>query len=155
MSQAPPPTDAQLVDLFDRLWNDVRRRDDRAQFFECEHCSRPVRWIANLGSQLRSSMQVVARPVTTAAFFDAAAHHGLVAVYTDRTGFTVSRFTTIDEVEGAFLYQCHWDVCEEARRVRDRKHRERYGAFDEDELEPAPEVVRRYAQWRREQPSTP
>jgi hypothetical protein len=146
----PAPTDAELVELFDRLWHDPRRRDDRSEFFECEHCGRAVRWVANLGSRTRSSIQVVARPVTTAAFFDPAAHHGLVAVFTDRTGFTLSRFTERDDVEDAFLYACHWDVCDDARRVRDRMHRERYGSRDDsDELAATDDAVLRYREWRR------
>jgi hypothetical protein len=97
----------------------------------------------------RSSLQIVARPVATAALFDAEAHHGLVAVYTDRTGFTISRFTTAAELEGTFLYRCHWDVCEDARRVRDRLHRERYG-FEDTPDAPAAHVVHRYDAWRRQ-----
>lgn len=142
------PTDEQLVELFDRLWHDLRRRDDRSDFSECEHCGRAVRWVANLGSRLGSSLQIVARPVTTAPFYDAETHQGLVAVFTDRTGFTVSRFTPADEVEGAFLYPCHWDVCEEARRFRDRLHRARYGTRRDDDLHPAGEALLRYEQWR-------
>lgn len=146
-----PPTDTELAELFDRLWHDLRRRDDRTEFHECEHCGRPVRWVANIGSKLGSSLQIVARPVTTGACFDAASHHGLVAVFTDRTGFTVSRFTARDEVEGAFLYACHWDVCEDARRVRDRLHRERYGSRrDDDDLVAESDVLLRYEQWRRQ-----
>lgn len=144
------PTDAELVELFDRLWHDLRRRDDRSEFQECEHCGRAVRWIANIGSKIGSSLQIVARPITTAAFFDAAEHHGLVAVFTDRTGFTTSRFTSRDDVEGAFLYPCHWDVCEDARRVRDRLHRERWGSSSSDDaLVPDPDVITRYERWRR------
>ena len=145
------PTDAQLIELHDRLWNDPRRRDDRAEFFECEHCGSPVRWVANIGSQRRSSLQIVARCVATAALFDPGAHAGMIAVFTDRTGFTVSRFTQADDIEGAFLYRCHWDVCGDARRIRDRIHRERYGAPTPDlGTEPDPDVVDRYAAWRRE-----
>lgn len=147
---ATPPTHAQLDELFDRLWNDERRRDDRSQFSECEFCARPLRWVVNIGSRRGSSMQIVARPVTTSMFFDPTTHHGLVAVFTDRTGFTVSRFTTVDEVEGAFLYQCHWDVCEDAARVRDRLHRDRYGTYSmDDDLASAPDSVHRYEQWLR------
>lgn len=144
---ARTPTDAELVELHDRLWNDLRCRDDRSEFFECEHCGAAVRWIANLGSRLGSSMQIVARPVATAAFFDPEAHHGLVAVYTDRTGFTVSRQTPRDEVEGAFLYRCHWDTCELAKEVRDRLHRERRGVERVEQPEP---MLDRYASWRRD-----
>jgi hypothetical protein len=144
------PTDAELVELFDRLWQDLRRRDDRSEFHECEHCGRAVRWVANIGSRIGSSLQIVCRPVTTAAFYDPAVHHGLVAVFTDRTGFSVSRFTSADEVEGAFLYPCHWDVCDDARRVRDRMHRARWGSrAGDDDLAPDPEVVSRYELWRR------
>lgn len=145
----PIPTDAQLVELFDRLWHDLRRRDDRSDFRECEHCGRAVRWIANVGSRIGSSLQIVARPVTTSAFFDAEHHAGLVAVFTDRTGFTVSRFTPRDEVEGAFLYPCHWDVCEDARRVRDRLHRARWGSRGDDDPSFGSDVLLRYEEWRR------
>jgi hypothetical protein len=146
-----PPTESELVELFDRLWNDLRRRDDRSEFLECDHCGRAIRWIANLASPYRSSLQIVARPVTTSMFYEPAEHHGLVAVFTDRTGFTVSRFTEHDEVDGAFLYPCHWDVCEDAKRTRNRLHRERYGPRpgDEDELEPTSDAVLRYEQWLR------
>ena len=143
------PTDAELVELFDRLWHDLRRRDDRSDFHECEHCGRAVRWIANVGSRIGSSLQIVARPVTTAACFDPEEHHGLVAVFTDRTGFSVSRFTSRDELEGAFLYACHWDVCDDARAVRDRLHRERWGSRRDDELVADSDVLLRYEQWRR------
>lgn len=147
----PTPTDVQLTELFDRLWNDQRRRDDRSEFQECEHCGRAVRWVANLASRFGSSLQIVARPVTTSAFFDASEHHGLVAVYADRTGFTVSRHTPADEVEGAFLYRCHWDVCEDARLLRDRLHRERYGSHRDDEgLDPAADLLLRYRFWREQ-----
>ena len=146
----PTPSDAQLVELFDRLWNDASRRDDRSEFQECDSCGRAVRWIANIGSRLGSSLQIVARPVTTAAFFDPGEHHGLVAVFADRTGFTVSRFTPVDEIEGAFLYRCHWDVCEDARRLRDRLHRQRYGSRDDEAADADPDILLRYEQWRRE-----
>lgn len=149
----PSPTDVQLVELFDRLWNDPRRRDDRAEFSECDSCGRAVRWVANIGSRRGSSLQIVARPVTTAAFFDAVVHRGLVAVFRDRTGFSVSRFTTSDDVGDAFLYRCHWDVCADAARLRDRLHRDRYGLESGDEgLAPAPDAVRRYQQWLNDQP---
>ena len=136
--------------MFDRLWHDQRRKDDRSEFFECEHCARAVRWIANVGSRRGSSLQIVARPVTTAAFFRPQEPHGLVAVFADRTGFTVSRFTPVDEVEGAFLYACHWDVCEQAARLRDRLHRERYGSRVDDDVVAEGEAISRYEQWRRE-----
>lgn len=143
------PTPAELDELFDRLWNDPRRHDDRSEFSECEHCARAVRWVANLGSRRGSSLQVVARPVTTSTWFEPGEHHGLVAVFADRTGFTVSRSTTADEVDGAFLYPCHWDVCEDARRIRDRIHRDRYGTSQEHSPAPERDVVLRYHQWRR------
>lgn len=144
-----PPTDTELADLFDALWNDVRRRDDRSEFAECESCGRAVRWVVNLGSAWGGNIQIVARPVTTSAFYDPEVHAGLVAVFTDRTGFTVSRFTPADEVESAFLYPCHWDVCEHARRERDRISRERRAAFApiEDDLTPDVDAVLRYARW--------
>ena len=149
---APAPTDAELVELFDRLWNDLRRRDDRSEFSECASCGRAVRWIANLGSATGGAMQIVARPITTSAFYDPAAHAGLVAVFTDRTGFTVSRFTPADEVEGAFLYPCHWDVCEFAARERERIGRERRASQAAqravDGQAPDPDVIRRYQAWR-------
>ncbi len=147
---ARQPTDAELVELFDKLWNDLRRRDDRSEFSECAACGRAVRWIVNLGSARLGRIQIVARPVATAAFYDPATHAGLVAVFTDRTGFTVSRFTPADEVEGAFLYPCHWDVCEHARTERDRISRERRAAAAPvvDALDPDPRVVLRYAAWR-------
>jgi hypothetical protein len=155
MDVAPrTPTDAELVELHDRLWNDPRRRDDRSAFFECEACGRAVRWIANLGSATGSSIQVVARPVATAATFDRDAHAGLVAVWPDRSGFTVSRVDEYHELEGALLYRCHWDVCADARRLRDRIARERggsrHGAGDgpRDRPELAPELLRRYVAWR-------
>lgn len=141
-------TDATLVELFDRLWNDPRRRDDRSEFHECEHCGRAVRWIVNTGSRLGSSLPIIARPVSTAACFDAGEHVGLVAVFTDRTGFTVPRSTTPDDIEGAFLYRCHWDVCDDARRLRDRLHRERGGGAGGD-LDGDCELVRRYGAWRQ------
>ena len=149
----PTPSDAELVELFDRLWHDLRRRDDRSEFAECPSCGRAVRWIANLGSATGSAMQIVARPVATSAFYDPGAHAGLVAVFTDRTGFTVSRFTPADEVEGAFLYPCHWDVCEFASRERERIGRERRsrGAHHAvDGAAPDPDAVRRYEAWRGE-----
>lgn len=143
------PTDAQLAELHDRLWHDVRRRDDRTEFSECDHCGRAVRWVANLGSAVGGNIQLVARPlVTSSALYDPALHAGLVAVFTDRTGFTVSRFTTRDELDGAFLYECHWDVCEHARRERDRISAERRRPLRDpeqgwDELE----ALDRYAAW--------
>lgn len=146
MPSRRPPTDAELVELFDRLWHDLRRRAD---FSECSACGRAVRWVANLGSARGGAIQIVARPVATAALYDPERHAGLVAVYTDRTGFTVSRFTPRDEVEGAFLYPCHWDVCDHARRERDRISSERAKVShpELDELAPDPDVVRRYAAW--------
>jgi hypothetical protein len=147
------PTDAELVELHDRLWNDPRRRDDRSEFHECASCGRAVRWIANLASGHGSSMQVVARPVTTAALFDPAAHAGLVAVFTDRTGFTVGAGTSPHDIEDAFLYQCHWDVCDDARRTRDRIAGDRRRALDADihaQSDADQDVVRRYALWRGE-----
>ena len=94
-----PVDDARFVELFDRLWNDLRRRDDRSEFSECEACGRAVRWVINLGSAWGGNIQIVARPVATAALYDPQQHAGLVAVFTDRTGFTVSRFTPVDEVD--------------------------------------------------------
>ena len=160
---ARPPTDldvartredARFVELFDRLWNDLRRRDDRSEFSECESCGRAVRWIVNLGSAWGGNIQIVAKPVTTAAFYDPEAHAGLVAVFTDRTGFTVSRFTPTDEVETAFLYPCHWDVCDHARSERDRISAERRAAFAplEDDLAPDVDAVLRYARWLESRP---
>jgi hypothetical protein len=145
-----PPTEAELVELFDRLWHDLRRRDDRSEFSECEACGRAVRWVANLGSATGGAIQIVARPVATAAFYEPERHAGLVAVFTDRTGFTVSRFTPADEVDDAFLYPCHWDVCDHARRERDRISAERRArtAASADPLEPHWDVMRRYAEWR-------
>ncbi|MCW2924249.1 MAG: hypothetical protein JWM98_1653 [Thermoleophilia bacterium] len=146
------PEDAALAAMFDRLWGDARRRADRSDFTECESCARAVRWVANLGSRRGSSLQVVARPVTTAAFFDPVAHAGLVAVFRDGTGFTVGRFTTRDDVEDAFLYRCHWDVCDHAASVRDRLHRERYGSAGAD-AQPGTthgDALHRYTQWRRD-----
>ena len=153
MPSRRPPTDAELVDLFDHLWNDLRRRDDRSEFSECVSCGRPVRWVVNLGSARGGAIQIVARPVATAALYEPERHAGLVAVFTDRTGFTVSRFTPADEVEGAFLYPCHWDVCEHARRERDRISSERAKVShpELDPLAPDPDVVRRYAAWRESQ----
>jgi len=146
---ADPMTDAEHVALFDRLWGDERRRDDRSEFHECEHCGRAVRWISNSASRVGSSLQIVARPVTTSTWFDTGSHLGLIAVFPNRTGFTVSRAHTSDDLVGAFLYRCHWDVCVDAKRIRDRMHRERYGApADAGELDAAPDVVRRYAEWR-------
>lgn len=145
------PTDAELVELHDRLWNDPRSRDDRSEFQECDDCGAPVRWIVNLGSAVGSAIQVVARPVASAAFFDADAHAGLVAVWPDRAGFTVGRATEPEEVDGSFLYRCHWDTCDAARRTRDRISRERAArrpfAADHDP-EQDPELLRRYAAWR-------
>lgn len=154
----PAPTDAQLVELHDRLWNDPRRRDDRSEFFECEHCGGAIRWIANLGSRRGSSIQVIARPISTAACFSPSEHAGLVAVFRDRTGFTVSRFTAREDIEDALLYRCHWDACDEARRVRDRIHRERNPhsthalrvRADAEDSAPDDDALLRYAQWRSE-----
>lgn len=146
------PTDAELVELFDRLWNDLRRRDDRSEFSECVACGRAVRWVANLGSATASSIQIVARPVVTAAFYDPTEHAGLVAVFTDRTGFTVSRFTPADEVEDAFLYPCHWDVCDHARSERDRISRERraanFSSRETRDTDAEIDAVLRYRAWR-------
>lgn len=150
------PTDTELVDLHDRLWHDPRRRDDRSEFQECESCGRAVRWIANLGSRTGGNMQIVARPVTTAAWFDPDAHAGLVAVFVDRTGFTVSRATDPDEIDTAFLYQCHWDVCEQSRLERDRISstrrrtalRQPDAANDEDDGGGRLDALLRYAAWR-------
>jgi hypothetical protein len=149
---ARPPTeidDARHIELFDRLWNDLRRRDDRSEFSECASCGRAVRWVVNLGSAWGGTIQIVAKPVTTAAFYDPEQHAGLVAVFTDRTGFTVSRFTPSDEVEAAFLYPCHWDVCDHARSERDRISRERRAAAApiDDDLTPDVDAVLRYARW--------
>lgn len=152
MSARRPPTEPELVELYDRLWSDPRRRDDRSDFQECEACGAAVRWIHNLGSRFGSSLQIVARPVTTAARIDPAQHRGMVAVFDDRTGFTIGRDVTVDELDDAFVYRCHWDECEHARRVRDRMHRERNGDLPrelDDDLEPDPDVVRRYDAWRR------
>lgn len=145
------PTDAQLEELHDRLWHDLRRRDDRTEFSECESCGRAVRWVANLGSATGGNIQLVARPLVTAtALYDASRHAGLVAVFTDRTGFTVSRFTTRDELDGAFLYECHWDVCEHARSERDRiSARRRRPSRDPEGGFAELEAVDRYASWRR------
>ena len=148
-----PTTDAERVELFDQLWNDLRRRDDRSEFFECEHCGRPIRWIRNIGSSTSSSLQIVAHPITTGRWFEPEQHAGLVAVFVDRTGFTIGRSIERDEIEDAFLYPCHWDVCTDARRIRDRLHRERVAGASlrgEEDLVPDPEVMRRYVQWRRE-----
>jgi len=146
-----PSTEHELDRLHDRLWSDPRRCDDRTQFTECEHCGRAVRWVANLGSRLGSSLQVIARPLTTAAFFDPNVHHGLVAVFTDRTGFTIGRFTTADDVGDALLYRCHWDVCDRAALMRDRLHRERYGAWGPIEQPSTTlDALNRYARWRNE-----
>ena len=152
-----PPTDTELVELFDRLWNDLRRRDDRSEFTECEACGRAVRWVVNLGSAWGGNIQIVARPVTTAAFYDPEQHAGLVAVFTDRTGFTVSRFTPADEVEAAFLYPCHWDVCDHARRERDRISQERRAAAApvDGDLAPDVDAVLRYARWRESRTVSP
>jgi hypothetical protein len=151
MDATRPPTDTELVEMHDRLWNDPRRRDDRSEFHECESCGRAVRWIANLGSRTGGNIQVVARPVTTAAFFDPAAHAGLIAVFTDRTGFTVSRATERAEVDQAFLYQCHWDVCEQSRMMRDRISRERRGIRSETDpdADGRLDAMHRYTAWRR------
>ncbi|MCB0878075.1 MAG: hypothetical protein KDC46_03745 [Thermoleophilia bacterium] len=144
------PTDAELVELHDRLWNDPRRRDDRSEFHECDACGRAVRWIANLGSAIGSSLPIVARPVATAATFDTVAHAGFVAVYVDRTGFTIPRGTSRDELDDAFVYRCHWDVCEHARRTRDRLSSARDRAFEAspDPESADPDAVRRYIAWR-------
>lgn len=144
-----PRHDHELVELFDRFWHDLRRRDDRTEFAECEHCGRAVRWVSNIGSRLGSSLQIVARPVATSVGYDAEEHRGLVAVFTDRTGFTVSRSTDPSELEGAFLYRCHWDVCEPARQLRDRLHRERHGSSARAAIDDMGDAVHRYAQWRR------
>lgn len=92
----------------------------------CEHCGREVRWVRNLGGRRHdSALQVLdARAASTAAF-EADVHRGLVAVYQDGTGFTVSRHTTWVSLEGASLHHCHWDVCAGARADRDRISRER------------------------------
>lgn len=147
----PPPTDAQLAQLHDRLWHDLRRRDDRTEFAECDSCGRAVRWVANLGSATGGNIQLVARPlVTSAALYEPTRHAGLVAVFTDRTGFTVSRFTTREEVDGAFLYECHWDICEHARQERDRiSAQRRHPARDAEQDFEALDAVDRYAAWRR------
>lgn len=142
------PTDSELARLHDRLWNDPRRRDDRSEFHECEECGRAIRWIVNLGSPTGGNIQVVARPVTTAAHLDLAQHAGLVAVWPDRTGFTLSTHTDPAEVDGAFLYECHWDVCEHARAVRDRMSRARSRPRLDVDPELDPELVRRYVAWR-------
>ncbi len=110
-----------------------------------------MRWIANLASGRGSSLQVVAQPVATAATYDEVAHAGLVAVYVDRTGFTVPRGTTRDELDGALLYRCHWDVCADARRTRDRMSAERRRGDEStrESVDPIDEdALRRYAAWR-------
>ncbi|MCW2928710.1 MAG: hypothetical protein JWM86_2678 [Thermoleophilia bacterium] len=148
-----PPTEAELAELYDRLWRDERRRDDRSNFQECESCGAAVRWIHNLGSRFGSNIQIVARPHSTAARLDPAEHLGKVAVFTDRTGFTIGRDVTADELEDAFVYDCHWDVCDHARTVRDRMHRERTGRDQPEPVsatDPDPDLVRRYEAWRSE-----
>lgn len=147
----PHPDDAQLAQLYDRLWHDPRRRDDRTRFSECDACGRAVRWIANLGSGSGGNLQLVARPlVTSAVLYEPDRHAGLVAVFPDRTGFTVSRFTAREDLDGAFLYECHWDVCEHARQERDRiSARRRRAACDAEQDFEALEAVDRYAAWRR------
>jgi hypothetical protein len=145
-----PPTDAELVELHDRLWNDPRRRDDRTEFHECDGCGRAVRWIVNLGSATGGSIPIVARPVGSAASFDPVAHAGLVAVWPDRTGFTIPRAIEPDELEHALLYRCHWDACDHARVVRDRlgRHRTRRVEHADAHGELDPQLLDRYAAWR-------
>lgn len=140
----------------DRIWSDPRSQDDRAQFHECEHCGRPIRWIENLGSELGGNLPIVARPVTSGLWFDADRHRRLIAVYPDRTGFAVARTDTRELLDGTVLYACHWDVCDDARRVRDRlsRRRELLDRAHEGGIEPDPEVVRRYDAWRRDSGST-
>jgi hypothetical protein len=152
-----PTTVAELEQLHDRLWNDPRRRDDRTQFHECDSCGAAVRWIANLGSDRGGSMPIVTGVVATAATWDPLVHAGLVAVLRDRTGFTVSRTTTRDELDDALLYRCHWDSCAHAREERDRiaGERQRTASADPHPAAEHPDALRRYEAWLRERSSQP
>ncbi len=113
------------VAAFDSMTNDPRRAADRAAA-RCEHCGRYVRWIENIMAVREGGrMQIEARVVASDAWFEASEHRGLVAVFADGTGFTVSRFTPADAIEGALLYRCHWDVCEVAEAERNTISRDR------------------------------
>jgi hypothetical protein len=98
-------------------------------------------------------MPLVARAPTSARARDPHLCRGLVAVYADACGFTVGASTTADELHDAWLYQCHWDVCEHAATERDRWTRQRASVdADASELDgPALAAHHRYAAWRNEQ----
>jgi len=138
--------------VLDNLWNDPRSRDDRSEFLECEHCGEPVRWIALLDSERGRNLQITARPVASGRWFDPSVHLGLVAVLPDRTGFTVGRFETADDLDDTVLYRCHWDTCDGARATKERLAG-RFRSTDPGEgsrFEQDDEVVLRYGQWLRE-----
>lgn len=145
------PADVSSFDY--SLADDPRRSADRAAV-RCENCGRYVRWIENvLATRIGGRMQIEARVVATGTWFEASEHRGLVAVFADGTGFTVSRFTPADAVDGALLYRCHWDVCEVAAQERDAISRERAQRKARAEMREAGERfaqgAERYADWLR------
>lgn len=132
--------------------DDPRRAADR-DAPRCEHCGRFVRWIENSrASREGARMQIEARMVAPDTWFEAGEHRGMVAVFRDGSGFTVSRFTPASAVEGAWLYRCHWDVCDAAASERDalsRVYSKRRARAERHEAEVRfHEAVDRYAHWR-------
>ena len=89
-------------------------------------------------------LAIVARVVLSGVHLDLDRHAGMVAVFPDRSGFTIGRLTRAVQVEGAWLYRCHWDVCDLARARRDRCARPpiRYPG-------PSVELVHLYDAWLR------
>lgn len=125
---------------------DLRSQDDRTGSHPCEHCERPARWIRNrAGSRDDSMLPIIARAVVSALHLDPERHAGMVAVFADRSGFTIARSTRASEVEGAWLYHCHWDGCDYARARRDRFARPR----PTSDPAPSADAVHLYDAWRR------
>ena len=125
--------------------DDPRRAADR-DAARCDHCGRFVRWIENVrASRDGARMQIEARMIAPDTWFETGEHRGMVAVFTDGTGFTVSRFTTGSAVEGAWLYRCHWDVCDAKSRAYTRRRARAERREAEVKFH---EAVDRYTQWR-------
>lgn len=99
-------------------------------------------------------MQIVAQVVATSQWFEASEHRGLVAVFENGTGFTVSRFTPEPSVDGSWLYRCHWDVCDAAAAERDARSKlgaeRRAGARHREYVRQFDAAAARYHQWRAE-----